>query len=225
MNRFIKSEVVYIFKPLGFIALIAFLFIQLFRIGTSEINKVRSNLSELKAESAKLNTKYSVLTSVTSNLSNDNPLFGVAVPNKSSALFGLSQIKKMALENSLLLSNLKSASPTLLDNDISSISIAFDTEGSYQSVFQFLQAISKALPIMNITKLELTQQSEVLRASITLNVYTAPLPKVIPSLTTAVNDLTPQEMQLISEFEGFSGPTFVELSPQVNEGKEDLFVN
>lgn len=223
MNRIIKSEIVYLLKPLSFVVLIIAMFIALFRIGTSQITLLRNNLDELKAENAKLNTKYNILTSVTRSKTEDNQLYTIAVPSQSSSLFAFSQIKKIAVEKNMIISNLRSSSGSELENNISASSVSFSMDGKYEDSFEFLKAISKTMPIMNITKIELSQTAELLNTNITLNVYSAPLPKVIPSLTSAVTALTPAENELINELSTYRRPEFVELAPQQNESKDEPF--
>jgi Tfp pilus assembly protein PilO len=223
MNRIIKSEIVYLLKPLSFVVLIIAMFIALFRIGTSQITLLRNNLDELKAENAKLNTKYNILSSVTRNKTEDSQLYTIAVPNQSSSLFAFSQIKKIAVEKNMLISNLRSSSSSELEGNISASSISFSIDGTYEESFEFLKAISKTMPIMNITKIEFSQTADLLNTNVTLNVYSAPLPKVIPSLTSAVTALTPAENELINELSTYRAPEFVQLIPQENEVKDEPF--
>ncbi len=223
MNRIIKSEIVYLLKPLSFVVLIIAMFIALFRIGTSQITLLRNNIDELKAENAKLNTKYNILSSVTRNKTEDSQLYTIAVPNQSSSLFAFSQIKKIAVEKNMLISNLRSSSSSELEGNISASSISFSIDGTYEESFEFLKAISKTMPIMNITKIEFSQTADLLNTNVTLNVYSAPLPKVIPSLTSAVTALTPAENELINELSTYRAPEFVQLIPQENEVKDEPF--
>lgn len=57
-----------------------------------------------------------------------------------------------------------------------------------------------------------------------MNVYSTDLPKTIPSLSTAVNTLTDEEIKLLTELSKFTLPVFVEpKATEVTVTKEDPF--
>lgn len=223
MNRLVKGDIAYLLKPISLIFVIIAMFIALFNIGTKEITKLRANLEELKSEQLKLTAKLNVLSSVPSGSTEDNSIYTVAIPNQSSSLFAFSQLKRSALENNLILSSMRSATPVENSDGVFATSISFDIDGKYEDVFLFLSNISKMLPLMNLNKLDITQNLETISATVNLDVYSAPYPKVIPSISTAVTALTPSENELINELSSFSSPEFTSLSPILNETREDPF--
>lgn len=208
MKESLTNEVKFVSLPVGMLTFVVLLFLGLIFFGFSNINSVRDKLSEVARETKTLEQKLFILKTVDQNLANITSAFDIALPSKSSTLYGLNQIKNIATLNNLMVSNVLSGSLTSLNKEISKIPITFEVEGSETDIFNFLNSLSKVLPLMTVTSVDYSSSDNLSSATVTLNVYTAPLPKNIPSITQSVSDLTNDELKLIDELSTYQKPAF-----------------
>lgn len=223
MNKEISAQAKFLSKPLTIVILLILMFVSLFVFGLKQIRLTREKLASSEVEFASLSEKFNVLNSIPEKLSNDMTFFDVVLPNKSALLFGLNQVKQIAVTNNLAISNLKTSSLFPVTDEISKAGITFSVAGSDTDLFVFFDSISKALPLMSLDKVKIVRLDGVSDAAVALGVYSSEFPKKIPSLTSPVIDLTDSEARLIQELEGYSMPSFSVFEPMEFEPKEDPF--
>ncbi len=218
-----KSEIKFMLKPILMLTSLIILFLILIIFGTKKITEIRTQITESKRLETVLGQKVSVLESIPEVLAGDTTFLDVALPSRGAVLYGLSQVKNLASTNSLLISNLKTSSQIPEKDEISKIAITFDVEGEEKSVYAFLNSFSKVLPLMNLEKVKIDRAVEGLKASATVNVYTAALPKKIQTVSEKTAELTKADIDTIKEISNYGIPQFIEPKPFEGEIKPDPF--
>lgn len=214
MDTNLKGEINFLIKPLAILSAIVLLLILVVVVGMNNVNKVRAQISSNKTIESQLGQKVLALETVTINLPGDVSFLDIVLPSRGAVLYGLSQIKIQAANNQLLLSGIKTGNVVPESNGLMKSSISFEVEGDEQAIYNFLAAFSNVLPLMTVDKVNFTSLAGAARAGVTLNIYSADLPKKIPSLTGAVKELTTQDINLLRELSSYQLPSFVE--PVVN---------
>lgn len=224
MNTNLKNEINFLIKPVSIIFIIIILFLSVATLGLKKITLIRSENESAKEKETAFLKKASILETVDTVLPGDITFLDVVLPSKGSVLYGLSQIKNQAISYNLFISNLKSGALVPESAGVSKVAISFEAEGEEQNVYKFLDSFSTFLPLMNIDKVSLNKSSNLVRANISVNIFSAELPKKIPALTGEVSELNTKEIELLKELATFTLPQFVE--PQISEisgQKEDPF--
>jgi hypothetical protein len=218
-----KEEHKYILKPLA-IALVIFIFIVLiFTIGIKKLNLVVANNAAQSELNSNLSKKVSVLKKVNTVIAENTTFLDIVLPNKTAALYGLNIVKYNAIENNLIISNLKTSSASKVNDSISRTIISMELTGTEEDIYKFIDSFKKTLPLMKIDKFRLSDSDDLANANVSLSVYSSELPKVIPAVSTSVDGLTSSETKLLLELETYKLPLFVEPKAQVEQVKEDPF--
>jgi hypothetical protein len=214
MDTNLKSQLSFITKPLLILSTILILFVVVILFGVNKITSARAQIDSSSKVEASLRQKVTTLETVAEILPGNTTFLDVVLPSKGSVLYGLSQIKNQALSNNILLSSLKTGTSVPEDNGVFKTSISFDAEGDEQSIYLFLNSFSNLLPLMLVDKVSINKSSDLVRASVTINVFSSELPKKIPALTESVKDLTKDEIDTITELSTYGMPQFVEPSAE-----------
>lgn len=224
MNTNLKGEIEFLIKPLAIFVLIIALFVTVLVLGIKQISSIGEKNDGLKRSVSSLEQKVATLEEVEQVLAGDNTFLDIVLPGKGAVLYGLSQIKNQAVQNNVSISSIKTGNEIKVNGDISKNAIGFEVEGEEANVYLFLQSFSKILPLMNVDKVSLVRSESIARATVSLSVYSAELPKRIPAVTEAVKDLTPSEVDLLKEISQYSLPLFIEPVPDTGQTvKENPF--
>lgn len=210
MNTNLKGEINFLIKPLSILtfSVLLLVFVTLYGIGLVE--SMNNQISSDEAIETQLSQKVMALETVTVNLPGDVSFLDIVLPSRGAVLYGLNQIKIQAVNNQLLLTGIKTGNVIPESSGLMKSAISFEVEGDEQSIYNFLASFSNVLPLMTVEKVNFTAASGAARAGVTLNIYSADLPKKIPSLTGTVKELTNQDIILLRELSGYQLPSFVE---------------
>lgn len=223
MNKTNKGEILFLIKPILFLIIIAILLVVLILVGINQVKSVIAKTNESKEIEITLNQKITILQKVTEVISGDTTFLDLTIPGKSAVLYALSQIKNEAYKNNLLVSNIKTSAPVSIKSEMFKNSISFDVEGDETSVYNFLKSFSKLIPLMNIEKVKINSSGSNTSAVISSSVYSAELPKTIPSVSSIAVDLTDAEVNLLNELTSYTLPVFIESKALETQPKEDPF--
>ncbi len=210
--------------PVGLFFLAAILLIVVYQIGISRINSQKAKLQKAERNENILNQKQQVLQSIESEVLAYADAVSVAMPDKNSSLTVISQLKSIAEENGVSLNNVEVTNPSKDKNGLSKTILSLEVEGVLVQVLSFLSEMGNFAPLSTIDKADLTQAGGVIRATVDLAVYWAPLPTKLPAISEAVNELSADESALIIEFSNLKQPTFTEVLPDLPSERVDPFV-
>lgn len=193
-----------------------------FLLGIANINKIRSNLSFLKDSEKKLLRKISILQTVEEKVAGDVNFIDVALPDSDSAIYVINQVKNTAILYNLKLTDMTTGKKTL-EGKVTKIPLTFSIDGDKNNVNEFIKLFSKTLPLVTVEKIDMDFSKSSPKTSITISLYSSEDPKTIPSIYEAVNDLTDEELEIISSLSGYKVPAFSNPQGSFEQGREDPF--
>lgn len=209
-----KKDIEYMLKPL--LVLVVTLGVSLFVVikGLAWIGDVKDKLDSAISTQNKLESKFETLSAVDHTLAINSTFLDVVLPSKGAVLYAINQVKNQSVLYNLAISGLKTGVSVPEKSDVYKTTISFEAEGEESSVYEFLASFSKLLPLMNVDKVSLNKSDVIVRASITLSVYSADLPKKIPSVSDPAKELSDSEIKLLQEVAKYQMPEFVEPETQ-----------
>jgi hypothetical protein len=199
------------------------LFIIVGKFGIGRIQSLRAQISQAEIDKATLSQKLSTLESLSSVVGTGSQSATSALPEKNSALLELSQLRAIASQNGVIISNLKSGAEAKSSGDLSKASLTFDVTGARVGVITFLDSIQKSAPISIIDRIRLNEVGGETHATLTVSSFSALFPKSIPSVSGSVSDLTQAEIATLKSISSLIQPQFVELPVGESGGKPDPF--
>lgn len=220
-SRF-SASVMAIAVPLGY--LLAALLISLFglKTGIGKLGEQSRVLSGAKKTQSTLQQKESLLRQMQTEVSGQIDILANVIPEKNPALTMITQLKNLALTSGITLTSFKIGS----QNDsgaVSFVDLSFDVEGGVSSLVTFLNSLKTLAPLSAIDKAKMNQLGGIASVNVSLRVYFAAYPQKLPSLTEAINGLTPEETDLLGSLSALTLPTFTTLSPQAPSLRENPF--
>ena len=147
----------------------------------------------------------------------------VAMPDKNPSLVALSQLKNLAEARALILNNIEVGRKTTNKSGTSKTTISFEVEGALSQVLNYLLSTKNFAPISTIDRVEIAQAGGVIRTSVDLAVFWAPLPTKLPAITETVTELTASEENLITELLDLEQPLFFQVLPVEPSARIDPF--
>lgn len=218
-----NSELKYIIKPGALLLTLIVMFILVITLGYKQISLLYLSTGEIKENERLLSLKLDILQTVDEVLADDISFIDIALPSRGSVLYGISQVKKLALTKNVLVSNLKTSAQALEENGISKIPITFSVEGSEGDIYSFLSTFYSALPLMNLEKVKIDKTEGVAIAAVTVSVYSAALPEKIPALAEGVDGFTNEDIQMLNRLSDFTRPDFFDPRPSEGSTRDDPF--
>lgn len=204
-----------------FIGLIV-VFIFGYTISVKEVSSQNQRLKKAKDELTMLSQKEATLQSIKANIltSADDSLS--AVPAINPALVVVTQIKTLAAQKALLMSDLQVSSPTEVEN-LRRAQVTFDLAGPLVTVVEFCSQLKDLAPIVLLEKLTTTGDVGDSVASVTITSFWADLPTNIGSLTEPLGNLSGEDQEMLNKFSLLQKPSFIQLIPQAPVIREDPF--
>jgi len=193
------------------------------KIGWAKIAKKREEIASLQKTVKALEQKEMILGEVAGGVVKQAGLLNNALPAKNSALVTISQVKKLANEEFLVMDSLK-AGAEIKKSSYSQVNISFDIEGEILVVLNFLKKLQNIAPLTNLDKVKISQSiTSLAKASVTIKTYWAAYPVKLPPITEPLKDFTAEEKETIVKILSLNPPEFVELIPQENSGRQNPF--
>jgi hypothetical protein len=218
-----QTDLKFLAKPFGFFALSLVVLISVLSFGIKQIRQTNDKLGDAKKLKSILTQNVNTLSSVDEEIAEQQSFIEVVLPESNSQLFFISQARKMAYEKQVFITNIKTGMSTEADNGLSKASVSFDLEGPVDSISDYIDEIKMTLPLISVEKVETTMANDLARSSITVNVYSAELPKKIPSLTSAVASFTAEEKELLVGLLDYTLPTFLKPEPTEPTQRDNPF--
>lgn len=184
--------------------------------------------TNLQRENNTLENRIQVLSSTTGELAQYAETAYRSVPDANVGLFALNTIKKIVIDQSLLIDGVfVNASSNEVDGTRRT-EIGFDVEGETAQVLDFLTRIAKTLPIVKLTEAETRVATDnFANSSITLEAYSKSLPEELPSIKEPLPAISESDKALLLELGEYEYPQIEELSEdsttQGTFGKDNPF--
>lgn len=222
-KAFIPQKMKAMLLPLALLLAMIALSVIVFKVGVARISVQRADFRKAVKNETILAQKQQVLQTLESNILSYADAATIAMPDKNPSLIALSQLKTLAENNGLNLSEIKIGSKTSDKSGTFKTTILFEAEGALFQVLNYLVSIKSMAPLSVINRVDITQRGEVIRASVSLVVFWAPLPTKLPAISEPVRELSADETNLITELSNLEEPLFTEVLPAAPSGRIDPF--
>lgn len=209
-------------KSIAPLLVVIVLFILVGKFGFAKVQELRTQIDSAKVTQNTLSQKISIIQSLSANLSNFSSSAAIAMPDGNTALAVISQLKNLATINGLLVTDVKSSSPTKGTAGLSSVKVSIQVSGTREQISGFVKAIPTIAPITVLDELKITESAGVLQAAISVNGFWAVLPAALPTSSQSLSGLTNDEQAVLSSVNSLTPPSFASLSP-VPGGRTDPF--
>lgn len=199
------------------------LFVLVGKLGLSKISEIRAKVQESEKVQVTLSQKLDILTTLEATAVNGAAVSVVAFPNDNPLLVVVSQLKNLALQNQLTLSNIKTTLKTSTASELSQADIGFEVVGSRLAVMDFLNGISGFAPITLLDKIKMDEFNGLGHANVSVKTFWAPLPSKLPALTERVDDLNSSEKELLQSIQNLAPSQFTEVPPSEGDFRPNPF--
>lgn len=191
------------------------------RVSISRIQKVQNNLNTAEADTISLRQKQDILREVQSQVGvYTDPVFAM-LPDKNPALIVVSQLKGLAEENQVVLSNISVGSASRSKLGPMRVEISFVLNGSELSVTNFLTSVDGNIsPYTKIQQVRISYLPGAARAEASIITFFNEFPQTLPAITDPIKNLNESDLDLISRIRTLRLPTFTVITasaPVVND--------
>lgn len=205
------------------LAVVLILFLTVGNFGIAKVREIGTQVDRATIDKNVLTQKLDVLQTVNQTLGDAPNLATAALPSSNAVLLSVSQLKNLAFVNTLVLSNIKAGSESKDATGLSKADISFEVSGTRPQIIAFLKATQGVAPIILVDAVKLNESGGVARGTITAKTFWAPLPQTLPSVISAVSDLSSDEKKILISITSLTQPTFLVLPPASTGGKADPF--
>ena len=208
--------------PVGAILVVLVLFYFGITQSLDRIKDKRRELTVARRDETTLEQKQEVLSDLSGEITSFVNVSSAAVPEKNASLIMISQIKSLAAQRLLLISDI-SIGGSAQDGVLSKSSIQFDVEGDFTQVTSFVRDIANSAPLSRIDSVEIRQGGDTVRATVSLSTYGAAFPEKLPPINEPLSDLTDKEREVLGILTELQAPPFSEVTPQEPIQNENPF--
>ena len=195
------------------LVIVAVLFALVGNFGISKVQDIGSQIKSAESDQAALNQKLSVLQTLSSLAASGTGPAVSALPDKNPALLAISQLKFIASEDGVTLSQLTAGGGVGGETGLSVTGISFSAEGTRSQIISFLTDTAKVAPLIVLSSFKISENGVEVKTDITAKSFWAGLPKTIPPVTQAISDLTDAEKETLARITNLTQPTFIQVTP------------
>jgi Tfp pilus assembly protein PilO len=211
-----------ILVPVGILFVLIVVFIFAAKIGFGKINDQKAELEKNKKVENILADKERILSDLSDEMDKYTNAITLAMPERYSGFIMIAQIKSLALENNLMVTELKGGSESM-QGSVNSVDVTFSVEGPMISLLRYFKAFNQASPVSNIERAKFTQSGGMTKAEVVLRTYFGSYPTKLPAINDPLKDLTAIEKDMLSKIIAYRIPTQIILTPQQPGVREDPF--
>lgn len=212
-----------ILPTIGIFVVLIFVGFNLLKIGWDQISKQASELKVLRLEDRVLSEKQSILSEIQGNILVQADMALQVLPDQNPSLAIISQVKTLAFERGLILTKINAGAETQEENGFSKVDVTVEMQGTPSLVMDYVLVLKRIAPLVNIGKVNITGAAGSTQAIVTITGYWSELPSKIASVSTPINDLAADELDLLNEFSGRLFPSFVVSAPEEPVSRENPF--
>src|SRR4030042_5533494 len=192
--------------------------------GISRIDKKIKEFKSAQSQEVVLNAKLDSLKSISLDTLDPKDITVIALPSKNPAIWVVSHVRRLSSESDIEI--LKMSVERSKDTEkFKNSSIEFEIDAKdYPTLLTYINNLTKILPLTSLDTVSVKrssgQEGDVFKGDIAASFYWSDFPKTLPPISEPINELTGEDLNIISLISGFVQPSFIELSP--NEPQERL---
>jgi len=134
----------------GLLAALVLIFAIGFKVGLGQVGRRRADLALLRKNKEILTAKRDLLTSIAPQVASQAGLVTAALPGRNPALLVISQIKKLAVANGVVLTGIKVGLSGEAKSRAAAVGVSMDMIGPVASVLDLVSGIKKIAPISRL---------------------------------------------------------------------------
>ena len=202
-----------IFSPAISIIVIAILFFVTLKVGMPRVLNQRKTLKEIGTQEEALRSKLSRLNELKIEYSTQVDPVAIAFPDKNPSLLMVSQVRRVAGENTLEVKDVKSEEGMRTESqNFSSVGVSFQVSGSLDNVFNLVLSTKNYAPLTSIEKMDVDVGDNEVTAEIIFAGYYAPYPEKLPPIDKPVAELTEDEQRVLGSVASLTQPEFFDVT-------------
>lgn len=199
-----------ILKSTAPLIIVIILFVIVGKFGISQVTDLRVKINDAKKTQSTLSEKLKILKSLSQTAVSSADSVTFALPKSNPSLQIMSQLKLLASNNLLVLSDIRASISSGDSSNLSSVTTSFNVTGPREQIISFIKSIDSIAPITLVDKMQLSEDKGVNIANISTRTYWAEFPSTIPTVTQSVTDLTVSEKDLLTQISNLTFPSFGE---------------
>jgi len=199
-----------ILKSTAPLIIVIILFVIVGKFGISQVTDLRAKINDAKKTQSTLSEKLKILKSLSQTAVSSADSVTFALPKSNPSLQIMSQLKLLASNNLLVLSDIRASISSGDSSNLSSVTTSFNVTGPREQIISFIKSIDSIAPITLVDKMQLSEDKGVNIANISTRTYWAEFPSTIPTVTQSVTDLTVSEKDLLMQISNLTFPSFGE---------------
>ncbi|OGM33074.1 hypothetical protein A2803_03070 [Candidatus Woesebacteria bacterium RIFCSPHIGHO2_01_FULL_44_21] len=202
--------------PIAVVAIFLVLIVVAANFLIGQINSVRSQAAALNSKIATLEARVATLQESSATVRDSVNATAIAIPEKNPAVLVTRQLRKLANDNGVVLSEFSIVSTNIQgENSMYTYEVNFQALGTdYASVSVFLDGLDNLLPLINLGSLAMNSKLGGVEATVRLIAYSAPFPETLPSLDDPISGLSDGEQESLNVLSGFVSPSGGEALPE-----------
>lgn len=208
--------------PVGSLVLIIALFVFGISQALGQIKSKRQELSLARRDENTLVQKQEVLSSLSGEVGGFVNVSSDALPEKNASLVMISQVKDLAGQRLLILSDLK-IGRAVEDGVLTKAQLQFDVDGDIFQVIAFVRELANVAPLSRLVSVSINQSGDVVRANVSIAAYSASFPEQLPAIKEPLTDLTDKEREVLGILDELIPPPFSSVSPETPGGRANPF--
>jgi hypothetical protein len=211
--------------PVVFLLVLLALIVFVVNTGFKQVSQVREKLTESKRQEAVLGAKLETLQGGVESYETFSDLSAVAIPEKSPAPIVSSQVKSLAASAGVVVSKVSTHSGGSPDATLKQLQVEVSAQGGLEGMLSFFESLRSFLPLTEVNQISFSGEEDQVSIEAKITSFFAPFPESLPSITSAIADLTQEEKEILQKFAGYSQPTFTqaEIAPGGPYERADLF--
>lgn len=215
-----------IFISIGIVIILAILSVVGVAVILNGIRPIREQISQTTEETNVLKQRQETLQNVQNLVNTQSGTSLDAMPNNNSTAVVLTQLKQSATDSGIILSTVSASGGIGGEGGVNNIRFDIRGIGEYTQIINFFLTIKNFLPLINIEEFKIEESGAgSFDLTTVLSTNWSPLPESLPEITSKLDSLTEDEINLLSQLSKFTTPNFETLSPQVatDSGRLDPF--
>lgn len=174
-----------------------------------QISSIREQSGLLNSKIETLEARVAALQNTSDTLKDSASVAAVAVPEQNPSVLVTRQLRKLASDKGVALSDFSVVSTNTQDaNAMYTYEVKFQVSAAdYAAVAAFLGEMDNLLPLVNLGSLAVDSRAATgTEAQVRLVAYSAAYPVSFPSLDEPLSGLSEEEQKLLNALGGFNAP-------------------
>ncbi len=225
-NRLIGPSIKILAGPVLVICIVLAFSVVVIKTGYNQIDLQLENLEFSQKTEKILEDKIFILRQIQEGVLEYRNISVNALPEKNPAPVVISQLKTFSRASSIPLDKIQLGAGVFVSEDgvfKGKMTIEAENVEEVSMLVDFINTLSKTLPMLTIDQVEMDGFGEELTLKLTASYYWSTFPTQLPPLTEPIKDLLPNERVLLSELSGFTRPSFTVLQPSLPKERINPF--